>query len=177
MTARPLKAAVALAITASLSLAAAPARAAGDPDDPKAFAGLAKTYIATAKYNWERNAIKDGYVRTDDCAADPKLGGMGYHYVKDSLINSVDPRKPAALLYEDGPHGSRKLVGVEWIVVDADQDLATDDDRPSLFGKPFDGPMPGHTPGMPIHYDLHAWIYKSNPSGLFAPWNPRVKCP
>jgi hypothetical protein len=37
--------------------------------------------------------------------------------------------------------------------------------------------MPGHQPGMPIHYDLHVWLWMDNPSGMFAPWNPRVRCP
>ena len=41
----------------------------------------------------------------------------------------------------------------------------------------FDGPMPGHNPQMPVHYDLHVWLYRYNNSGLFAPWNPRLKCP
>ncbi|MEV0218393.1 hypothetical protein [Streptomyces sp. NPDC050704] len=178
MPARPLKAVLATAIVASLSLAAAPARAGDGPHghDPKVVAELAKTYVATAKYHWEPNALKDGYVPTE-CVADPKLGGMGYHYVKESLFGSVDPRKPAALLYEDGHHGERNLVAVEWIVADADQKLGTDGDRPSMFGVPFDGPMPGHAPGMPVHYELHAWLHKKNPKGLFAPWNPRVKCP
>jgi hypothetical protein len=30
---------------------------------------------------------------------------------------------------------------------------------------------------MPIHYDLHVWLYKHNPAGTFAMWNPRVHCP
>jgi hypothetical protein len=50
-------------------------------------------------------------------------------------------------------------------------------DRPSLFGVKFDGPMLGHEAGMPIHHDLHLWLWKHNPSGLFAMWNPRVHCP
>jgi hypothetical protein len=52
----------------------------------------------------------------------------------------------------------------------------THDDRPSLWGRPFDGPMTGHDPGMPVHYDLHVWLYDSNPAGVFAPWNPSVSC-
>ena len=59
---------------------------------------------------------------------------------------------------------------------DADQDLTTDADRPSLFGRGFDGPMPGHDPTMPVHYDLHAWIYTPNPDGMFTPFNPLVSC-
>jgi hypothetical protein len=30
---------------------------------------------------------------------------------------------------------------------------------------------------MPKHYDLHVWLYKRNPAGLFAAYNPRVQCP
>jgi hypothetical protein len=49
--------------------------------------------------------------------------------------------------------------------VDDDQNLATDGDRPSVFGLPFDGPMEGHNAFMPRHYDLHVWIWHHNPSG------------
>jgi hypothetical protein len=31
--------------------------------------------------------------------------------------------------------------------------------------------------GMPIHYDLHVWLYRHNPAGRFAMWNSRVHCP
>jgi hypothetical protein len=34
----------------------------------------------------------------------------------------------------------------------------------------------GH-PEMPIHYDLHVWLYRHNPAGMFAMWNPSVHCP
>jgi hypothetical protein len=27
------------------------------------------------------------------------------------------------------------------------------------------------------HYDLHVWLWKSNPAGMFSPTNPDVKCP
>ena len=70
-----------------------------------------------------------------------------------------------------------KLVAVEYFSVDADQDLATAGDRPSVLGHPFDGPMPGHTPTMPIHYDLHVWVAENNPAGVFAQWNPAISCP
>jgi hypothetical protein len=29
---------------------------------------------------------------------------------------------------------------------------------------------------MPIHYDLHAWIWQANPAGVFEMWNPKVDC-
>ena len=26
------------------------------------------------------------------------------------------------------------------------------------------------------HYDLHVWLYRDNPSGMFAQFNPNVSC-
>ena len=52
-------------------------------------------------------------------------------------------------------------------------------ERPELFGRPFDGPMEGHEPLLPRelhHYDLHAWLWKDNPEGMFSPVNPDVTC-
>jgi hypothetical protein len=49
----------------------------------------------------------------------------------------------------------------------------------SSFGKPFDGPMEGHEPLIPkqyVHYDLHAWLFKDNPLGMFSRTNPDVNC-
>src|SRR5829696_9342963 len=31
--------------------------------------------------------------------------------------------------------------------------------------------MPSHDATMPVHYDLHGWLWKPNPSRLFAPFN------
>lgn len=169
----------------SIALAAlAPARAvdgpAPDPKDRKAMLDLAAAYRVTAKYEDERAAIADGYTRTDDCMANPRgPGAMGYHYTNHSLWGSTDPTKPTALIYgaEKGPGGGRKLYAVEWMVSDPDQNLATKAGRPTMFGLPFDGPMPGHSPGMPIHFDLHMWAYKDNPAGPFHNWNTAIKCP
>lgn len=80
------------------------------------------------------------------------------------------------LLYAPKKNGEHALVGAEYLVFDADQDLATDGDRLSLFGEPFNEPMLGHESGMPIHYDLHAWIFRGNPAGVFADFNPKVHC-
>ncbi|MEU3245099.1 MULTISPECIES: hypothetical protein [unclassified Streptomyces] len=179
MSQRPLRTALALAtaVTASLTLAAVPAPAAGGPVDPTAARGLSKAYAASAKYLDESAALADGYVPYP-CSADPAgHGAMGHHYFNESRYGSLDPAKPGALLFEDGPDGRRRLAGVEWIVVDADQNLKTSGDRPSLFGQKFEGPMPGHYRGMPVHYDLHVWLWKHNPNGLFNRWNPRVSCP
>ena len=120
-----------------------------------------------------------GYAATGECAQDPKYGGMGIHYANPELVadGELDVTKPEILVYQPMPSGKLRLGAVEYFQVDADQDLATDPDRPYLFGMPFDGPMLGHDPEMPIHYDLHVWLYRHNPAGQFAMWNPRVHCP
>ncbi|MFI5621295.1 hypothetical protein [Streptomyces sp. NPDC051567] len=185
MSARPLKAGLVCAAAVSMALSVLPpAQAvdgpAPDPTNRRAVLDLATAYRVTAKYADERAAIADGYVRTDDCLANPRgPGAMGFHYIDPSRWGSTDPSRPTAVIYgpEKGPGGGRTLYAVEWMVSDADQDLRTKDDRPTMFGLPFDGPMPGHSPGMPIHYDLHMWGYKNNPAGPFHNWNPAITCP
>jgi len=117
-----------------------------------------------------------GYVQGSPCESSPQ-GGMGFHYINPAAIQDpkLDPLKPEVLLYAQAT-GGLQLIGVEYMKVDGDQSLATDGDRPTLFGRAFDGPMLGHAPGMPIHYDLHVWLQKRNPSGTFAQWNPEVSC-
>lgn len=132
---------------------------------------------ATARYHSIQQAVRDGYSgENEPCVSSPG-GAMGFHYINTALIDdpAIDPLKPEILLYAPDKHGKLVLVGVEYLAVDADQNLATDGDRPSLFGQPFDGPMPGHGPG-PVHYDLHAWIWSDNPSGEYAPFNPSLSC-
>lgn len=107
------------------------------------------------------------------------LGRWAFTLRNQALMDdpAIDPLQPELLLYLPDASGNLKLVGVEYFKADADGRLATADDRPSLFGQPFDGPMPGHNPTMPVHYDLHAWVAEENPSGVFAMFNPAVTCP
>ncbi len=148
-----------------------------------------------ARYQDPLVAVHDGYLSTVGCIAFTKSsataamahghdaagemaykpGAMGVHFLNPNLISATpDPTKPNVLLYE--PDGNKlKLVGAEWFVP-----LATGvKERPTLFGHPFDGPMEGHQPIMPAgltHYDLHVWLFKNNPYGMFVATNPDVKC-
>ncbi|MEV0598391.1 hypothetical protein AB0I82_03660 [Streptomyces sp. NPDC050315] len=184
MRARRLAATLALttlALSTLTSLAAAPGPAAADERLDSGLSDhvrhdLAKARKATARFADERKAIKAGYKRDDVCVGSTE-GGMGYHYVKEQHIGSTDPAKPAALVYVPGKDGKRHLGALEYVVLDRDKNVNTDDDRPRAFGRGFDGPMPGHAPKMPVHYDLHVWLYKHNPDGLLAMFNPDVRCP
>jgi hypothetical protein len=136
------------------------------------------------KYQDYRVAVRDLYLSTVGCVhySGEKIphhmeypkGAMGVHFVNLTVQGAPDPMKPNVLIYE--PAGKElKLVAVEWLVP-----LTTDTrQRPSLFGQPFMGPMEGHEPLIPreyVHYDLHAWLFKDNPLGMFAPTNPNVSC-
>ncbi len=165
-----------LAGAACLVLAAAVApgqtRGAARPPLP---ADLEKVHAALAKYEDVVVAVHDGYHSTVGCVQYPE-GGMGIHFVNRALIGPVpDPMRPQILLYV--PVGDKlALIGAEWFIP-----LATGvKERPHLFGQAFDGPMEGHTPLQPAalhHYDLHVWLFKHNPLGMFKRANPEVKCP
>ena len=131
----------------------------------------------TDRFETVAAAAAAGYVPGSPCEAIPGQGGMGFHYVNPAAIQDpkLDPLRPEALLYEQRT-GGLQLIGLEYMKVDGDQNLATDGDRPTPFNRAFDGPMLGHSPTMPIHYDLHVWLQKRNPSGIFAQWNPEVSC-
>jgi hypothetical protein len=162
--------------------AASPAHEGGDHADApsqEVRKDLRRVRAATRRFRDVEAARAAGYAATGECTDDPKYGGMGIHYANKDLVadGKLDVTKPEILVYQPTRNGKLRLGAVEYFQADGDQDLATDPDRPQLFGLPFDGPMLGHEPGMPIHYDLHVWLYRHNPAGLFAMWNPRVHCP
>jgi hypothetical protein len=160
-----------LAVTTSAVLLTAAADAGDDP--------WQAVKVVTARYHSFKQAQKAGYtVVGEPCVASP-LGTMGIHAVNPTLMAdpAIDPLRPEIILYvPKKKHGKLRLIGLEYWKADADGDLATDDDRPSVLGQPFDGPMPGHNPTMPVHYDVHVWLFEDNPSGFFAPFNPNLSC-
>ncbi|BCJ46693.1 hypothetical protein GCM10010168_37850 [Actinoplanes ianthinogenes] len=138
-----------------------------------------KTLLAaTHHFRDVRQAIKAGYLPTEDC-----VPGMGLHYANPKLTTAtrINPAKPPILLYLPTKHGAPQLTGLEYFHADADGDVHTDNDRPDLFGHPFDGPMEGHhvppgAPPMPVHYDMHVWLYLQNPDGELTTLNPKITC-
>ncbi|MDA0634735.1 hypothetical protein OUY22_15025 [Nonomuraea sp. MCN248] len=183
-----LAAACAASLLALPATAAAPAAgvAADRTVPPRPSDWLERLRRETAKFKDPRVAERHGYRRTDSCwefpyklPGDERLGAMGYHYTNQRLIDDpkIELLRPEVLVYVPDGSGGRTLGAVEYFRADRDQRMATADDRPTLLGHEFQGPMGPHLDGMPIHYDLHLWIFKENPNGMFEPWNPRVRCP
>jgi hypothetical protein len=178
-----LGAVLALALLAAVPLATATQAGREDPANRalrlrSEGLNLVGAKAAAARYHSVEQALKDGYSGVDEpCVASPG-GTMGHHYVNEALMadDTIDVVRPEMLLYVPKANGRLQLVGLEYWKRDADGSLATSADRPVLFGRPFDGPLPGHTPNMPVHFDLHVWLFADNPSGLFAPFNPSLSC-
>jgi hypothetical protein len=124
---------------------------------------------AVAPFHNIETARNAGYSQLTDCMVDPNLGGMGFHYAKsDAFDGVIDPTAPKALLYEPESNGRLRLVAVEFIVP---YSIAPREGAaPRVFDQDF-----VHNDDFQI-WMLHAWIFKDNPSGIFASWNPNVNC-
>jgi hypothetical protein len=151
---------------------------------------LAQVRRATAQFHRLEAAIDAGYTlgyvtgheppRTiiTGCIAHPtdpvNIGAMGYHYFNKALIddNEIDVLKPEGLVYERRPNGELKLVAVEYVVPGP----ASNPAGPAVAPTPFGVDMHILVPQVGFH-TLHAWIWSTNPAGMFAHWNPEVTCP
>jgi len=197
-------AALAIACLAGCSDAAspvAPEPAVQQPSDLEGDPGLgtqiAAVRAATAAFHDVNAAVGAGYTDPRGRVCDEiAIGAMGIHSGHFGLNSDqvIDPLRPEVLLYLPKPGGGFRLVAVEYVLFVLLRDPATGvvapwtspdpwpsdyevvTPTPQLFGETFQGPMPGHFPGMPWHWDLHAWVWANNPNGLFAQWNPSLSC-
>jgi hypothetical protein len=130
---------------------------------------LASLRRTTAPFQNFDKANAAGYKeRITPCWYHNELGAMGYHYANLELLDgSVDLLEPEALMYEPNANGQLKLVGLEYIVpIEAWEG----EEVPALLGQEF------HTnEGLGL-YTLHIWLWRQNPAGMFADWNPKVSC-
>jgi hypothetical protein len=129
---------------------------------------VARARAATARFKSTEKALASGYEAAANCIAHPQHGAMGYHYKLGSLYDAkLEVDKPEILVYEKMADGSFKLNGVEYIVP---IDAWKKDEAPTIMGQKLK-----RAENLGIWY-LHVWIWEPSPSGIFADWNPRVKC-
>lgn len=124
---------------------------------------------STSKYQNLSKAEEDGYVLDESHCVEgpPDEGNMGFHAINGALIDqTLSASEPEILVYEKK--------GDEYVLVAVEFASMHDPE----------GPPPeiiGHemhlVPQLPFNWALHVWAWKNNPNGLFADWNPRVKCP
>ena len=156
----------AAAVSAALTLVAIVVPAATSSAEPSVQSQLSSLRNATAAYHNLSAAEADGFVPLLSCFSDPVAGGMGQHYFIPSRMGVVSLDAPTALVYE--PHNGRlNLVAVEYIVPGP-----ADMTPPHLLGRNFT-----YLSALGV-WKLHAWIFRPNPAGMFADYNPNVRqCP
>jgi len=171
--------------------------AAGEPS-------LEDVRYETARFQDVNVALAEGYIRdpfdlcdTAEMMGRPaSLGAMGIHYFRPDLLGITAPPSPrvngtgthtdfllpSILIYEPQEDGSLELVAVENLVFKASWRAAGHMEPPTFHGVPYDSMVDDPTTAtdeahmFEPHFDRHVWIYRNNPNGVFAPYNPAVSC-
>lgn len=177
-----------------------PAPTSPGPGEPT----LAELRKLTERFQDVRTALVEGYIRdplnlcdTAEMLGRPAaLGAMGVHYFRPDLLGITKPpsprvngdgthtdfRKPAILIYEPQADGSLQLVAVENLVFAEAWKAKGNGERPSFHGVSYDAMSDDPATAadeahmFEPHFDRHVWIYRYNPNGVFAPFNPNVSC-
>lgn len=165
---------------------------------------LAEVRRATERFRDVTVALAEGYVadpmnvcETAEMMGRPaSLGAMGIHYFRPDLlglsaapsprVNGVgthtDFRQPGILIYEPQADGSLELVAVENLVFAEAWRASGRAARPTFHGVPYDSMRDDPRTAadeahmFEPHFDRHVWLYRDNPNGVFAPFNPAVTC-
>jgi len=127
---------------------------------------LFQVRAATAKYMDTAAAKEAGYVNTGI-----QLPNMGLHFANFGLVGDgkFDLAKPEFLVYNRLPNGRFELVAVEYGVP---IDFQHPDIQPAGFtGEADDWDF--NTLGLGL-WTLHAWVWRTNPDGVFTMMNPIV---
>ncbi|MGE0814985.1 MAG: hypothetical protein AB7O28_04415 [Vicinamibacterales bacterium] len=182
---------------------AAPAVDAGGapaPGEPS----LADVRRVTERFRDVKVALAEGYIRDPFDVCDSaeimgrpaSLGAMGVHYFRPDLLGITAPpsprvngtgthtdfRRPSILIYEPQADGSLELVAVENLVFAEAWRASGHDAPPRFYGVPYDSMKDDPRTAVDEahmfepHFDRHVWLYRDNPNGIFAPFNPAVTC-
>jgi hypothetical protein len=140
---------------------------------------------ATEKFTSLSRAAEAGYGQPPapaplhECISSfDNTGAMGFHFINGALLDGkISSRHPEVLVYAPDKHGRLHLVALEYVVFQSDwyanHAAGT---MPKLFGQMFMATGAPNRYAIPAFFSLHVWLFKHNPSGRFAPFNPRVSC-
>lgn len=162
---------LALVGTAALAVGCAHTPAPAVPmADPGVTGDLQRVRAATKAFRDIAAAQAAGFpTATPTCLSNPTAGGMGHHYVNRAQVDGkLDVEHPEILLYAPAGGGKMKLVAVEYIV--PYRILPREAEAPRIFGQTL-----RQSDELKLWY-LHVWAWETNTAGLFADWNPAVKC-
>jgi hypothetical protein len=125
---------------------------------------------ATSKYHELAAAEAAGYpIAMPKCIADSSMGGMGHHLIDRKLFDDkLEIERPEMLIYAPAGGGKVELVAVEYVI--PFRAVPATEKPPVLFGQQLK-PYPQLN-----YWAIHVWAWRPNSAGLFADWNPAVKC-
>lgn len=159
---------------------------------------------ATERFRDVEVALAEGYIKdpmnicetADMVGESPDLGAMGVHYFRPELLGISEPPnprisgtgthtdflEPGVLIYVPNADGVLELAAVENLVFRAAWEEAGNTTPPAFRGASYN--LMEDDPATPVdeahmfepHYDLHYWLYRPNPRGEFAQFNPDVSC-
>ena len=165
---------------------------------------LAAVRKATERFRDVKVALAAGYIRDPGNMCDvaemmgkpAKLGVMGIHYLRPDLLGITGPPNPrvdgtgthtdfmtpAVLIYEPQADESLQLVAIENLVFIKAWEAAGNKAPPRFQNVPFDRMV--DDPATKVdeahnfepHYDRHVWLYRVNPNGMYAQFNPNATC-
>jgi hypothetical protein len=186
-----------LLIATALVVAPAAAMPGEEPD-------LDTVRAAAERFRDVKVALAEGYVRdpmnvcvtAEEMGQPASDGAMGVHYFRSDLLGisappnprvdgtgtHMDFLKPSILIYEPQADGSMALVAVENLVFARAWEAAGNKTPPSFHGVAFehmaDDPATALDEAHMFepHFDRHIWLFRDNPNGVFAPFNPAVTC-
>jgi hypothetical protein len=120
---------------------------------------------ATAKYADINTALDEGFIDVSGF-----VPNMGHHYLFPPRVdNAFELDKPEILLYAPNSNGNMEFVAVEYVVPIIDLD------NPGFPPEGFTGDVDAWEINAGLsQWQLHVWIAKENPDGIFSPHNPDV---
>ncbi len=139
---------------------------------------------ATARFHDLAHAQAAGYGQPPapaplhECIASfTNSGAMGFHMINGNLLTGTpDALHPPVLVYAPDSDGALHLVALEYVIFKDAWDEAHPGQTPMLFCQMFMTTLAPNRYAIPSFCALHVWLWKSNPAGLFAPFNPNVSC-
>ena len=159
----------------AVALTFAPASAA--PNDAAAARQGTAQYHDSSRITTNSDWFQLYDLQNITCIDNP-AGGMGIHFVNGGRVGDavLNASQPEAVIYEPQKNGRLRLVALEYVVLKSVWEDAGNSEPPSLYGHEFEFVAEGNRYGLPDFYELHAWIWKHNPSGMHDDWNPNVSC-
>ena len=137
-------------------------------------AGYDQVRAATAAFKNLDSAVARGYAKdVPQCFADSIYGSggaMGFHHINRAYVDDkLEVDKPEILMYERTRDGKYEFTGVEYIL--PFRYWPKDSVPPKFLGRELMRENDRN------YWYTHMWIWKPSSTGLFADWNPAVKCP